>query len=71
MQPLVQHFFDDPWFVNAVHTRYNELLDNGLEAYLTGRIDELAQTIEQSAKRISRNGIYGRLTANSNITRDG
>ena len=51
LQPLVQHFFDDPWFVNAVHTRYNELLDNGLEAYLTGRIDELAQTIEQSAKK--------------------
>lgn len=51
LQPLVQHFFDDPWFVNAVHTRYNELLDKGLEAYLTGRIDELAQTIEQSAKK--------------------
>lgn len=48
-QPLVAHFFDDPWFVNAVYMRYNELLDDGLETCLTGKVDELATTVRSSA----------------------
>lgn len=51
LQPLVAHFFDDPWFVNAAYMRYCELLDNGLEDYLVGKVDELKATIAPSAKK--------------------
>ncbi len=48
-QPYMAHFFDDPWFVNAVKMRYDELYYDGLKDKLLEIIDELSSSISKSA----------------------
>ena len=49
MQPIIKHFWDDPWFANAVNMRFNDLMEKGLQTYLEGKVDELKTELTQSA----------------------
>ena len=42
-------FQSDPYFVKAVYERWTELMGQGLEQFLSGKADELAALISQSA----------------------
>lgn len=51
LQPYVAHFFDDPWFANAVKMHYDELYYGGLKEKLSKIIDDLSSSISKSAAK--------------------
>lgn len=46
-----QVFENDPYFISALHSRWKELYDNGLETYLLGCVDELTNEVYQSGTK--------------------
>lgn len=44
----VNRMWEDPWFQNAVYTRYKELLDSGLVNYMQANVDSLSTLLNQS-----------------------
>ena len=51
MQPVVRHLWDDPWFANAVTQRLHQLLSDGMQSHLEGKIDEMQREMSQSAQK--------------------
>lgn len=49
MQPVIKHLWDDPWFSNAVATRFDELVADGLADKLTAAVDAMQAQLAQSA----------------------
>jgi hypothetical protein len=48
LSALTRKLWQDPWFANAVTTRLNELINNGLEEYLLKSVDSLSAIVSQS-----------------------
>ena len=44
----VNRMWDDPWFVNLINRRYNELLDAGIVDYLQAKVDSISDLIASS-----------------------
>ncbi|MCR5130175.1 MAG: CotH kinase family protein [Prevotella sp.] len=44
----INRMWQDPWFTRTVNERYNELIDNGLVAYLHEKIDSLSDLLQES-----------------------
>ena len=44
----VNRMWEDPWFQNAVYTRYKELMDSGLVDYMQTQVDSLSELLSQS-----------------------
>jgi hypothetical protein len=59
LQPVIAHLYDDPWFVNAVDMRFNELVNKGIEKNLLDNIESMRTLLSQSAaQNFSRWDIY-------------
>ena len=48
MRTWVNRMWEDPWFARLINHRYQAAVDDGLEEYLQGKIDSLANLLQRS-----------------------